>query len=87
MQDALTELKEVCKGLETSGAAAKVQVDFSIVNDIDYYNGMIFNGYIKNLAECVLAGGQYDGALKQMGKNGRAIGFALYLNDISRLRF
>ena len=25
MQDALTELKEVCKGLETSGAAAKVQ--------------------------------------------------------------
>lgn len=85
MQDALTELKEVCKGLETSGAAAKVQVDFSIVNDIDYYNGMIFNGYIKDLAGCVLAGGQYDGALKQMGKNGRAIGFALYLNDISRL--
>ena len=60
-------------------------MDLSIVNDIDYYNGIIFKGYIKELGRCVLAGGQYDQAMALLGKKVEAIGFALYLNEINRI--
>ena len=85
MTAALDQMLVIYEGLCGTGAAEKIQADLSIVNDIDYYNGIIFNGYVKELAGRVLAGGQYDRALKRMGKKGKAIGFALYLNDINSL--
>ncbi|MBQ2678236.1 MAG: ATP phosphoribosyltransferase regulatory subunit [Firmicutes bacterium] len=85
MNAALDQMLVIYDGLREAGAAEKIQADLSIVNDIDYYNGIIFNGYVKELAGRVLAGGQYDRALKHMGKKGKAIGFALYLNDINSL--
>ena len=85
MQDALEELRAVVAALKASGDAGNVQVDFSVVNDIDYYNGLIFRGYIKGLARSVLAGGQYDSAMKKFGKDTGAIGFALYLSEVSIL--
>lgn len=85
MNGALDQMLEIYEGLKTLDANENVQIDLSIVNDIDYYNGIIFNGYLKELGGCILAGGQYDGALKQLNKKGKAIGFALYLNDISRI--
>ena len=53
-----------------------------MVNDIDYYNGIIFRGYIRNLPGCVLAGGQYDKAMGLFGKDAGAVGFAIYLSLI-----
>ena len=85
MNSALDQMLAIYDGLCEAGVAEKIQADLSIVNDIDYYNGIIFNGYVKELAGRVLAGGQYDRALKRMGKKGKAIGFALYLNDINSL--
>ena len=83
MRKALRELSAVCGALKA--AADNIQVDFSIVNDIDYYNGIIFKGYINKLARSVLSGGQYDSAMKKLGKDIGAIGFALYLNEIGML--
>lgn len=85
MQRALDELDTVYRALKANGSARGVQVDFSIVNDIDYYNGIIFRGYIKTLARSVLAGGQYDSAMRIFGKDVGAMGFALYLNELSML--
>jgi len=85
MKNALSELSEINEALKTSGLSEKIQLDFSIVNDIDYYNGIIFRGHIKALGKSVLAGGQYDSAMKKFGKDIGAMGFALYLNEISML--
>ena len=85
MQDALDELAKVCESLKISGQADKTQLDFSILNDIDYYNGIILKGYVRELGKSVLAGGQYDRAMKKFGKNIGAMGFALYLNEISMM--
>jgi ATP phosphoribosyltransferase regulatory subunit len=85
MQDAIDQMDTIYKALEACECAKNIQIDFSIVNDIDYYNGVIFRGYIEKLARIVLAGGQYDSAMKKFGKDLDAIGFALYLNELSML--
>ena len=64
---------------------ANLRLDFSIVNDMNYYSGIIFRGYLPGLASGVLAGGRYDNLLKKMGREGGAIGFAVYLDQFQRL--
>ena len=85
MRKSVDELEEILVLLKTAGYGGNCQVDFSMVNDIDYYNGIVFRGYVKELARLVLAGGQYDLAMKRFGKDVDAIGFALYLNEVSRI--
>ena len=85
MDQALDELAEIYDALKALGLAKNIQLDLSIVNDIEYYNGIIFKGYIKELGKSVLAGGQYDQGMARLGKKAGAIGFALYLNEINRI--
>ncbi len=82
---ALEELEGLCRILERLGLLDRVRLDFSIVNDMSYYNGVIFRGYLPGLASGVLAGGRYDNLLRRMGKTGQAIGFAVYLDQLERL--
>ncbi len=78
---ALAELAAICEPLGKS----RLRLDFSIVSDMQYYNGVVFQGYVPKVPEPVLFGGQYDLLLEKMGKRGkRAVGFALYLDGIER---
>jgi len=86
MQEGLDQLERVTDGLRAMDAADNVQIDLSIVNDTNYYNGIIFKGYFEELAKHVLAGGQYDKAMAKFGRTTGAIGFGLYLNEVSLLR-
>jgi len=61
---------------------ARVRVDFSVVSNRKYYNGLVFQGFINGVPQNVLSGGQYDNLLARMGKSGRAVGFALYLDRV-----
>ena len=87
MADSLDVLRDVCKGLREKGIGDAIRIDLSMVNDIDYYNGVIFRGFVEGIAESVLSGGQYDRAMRLFGKNVGAIGFALYLDEIAKLDF
>ncbi|MBR2208685.1 MAG: ATP phosphoribosyltransferase regulatory subunit [Synergistaceae bacterium] len=61
----------------------KIKIDYSAVSNLNYYNGLVFRGFIEGVPESILSGGQYDGLMKLMGKkNLRAIGFAVYLDLI-----
>jgi ATP phosphoribosyltransferase regulatory subunit len=62
-----------------------VSIDFSIINDISYYSGIIFQGYIDGIPAKVLSGGRYDKLLRKFGKSSGAIGFAVYLDLLERL--
>jgi len=62
-----------------------VQIDFSIVNDMNYYNGIVFQGYIRGIPSGVLSGGQYDKLMQRMGRQSRAVGFAIYMDLLERL--
>ncbi len=73
----LSATKEL-KALTSLLGDDKVRLDFSIINDMNYYNGIVFNGFLSGVAECVLFGGSYDKLLSKMGKRSRGIGFAIY---------
>ena len=83
-REALRELQELWGLLEQYGLGDRLRLDFSIVNDMNYYSGVIFRGYLPGLASGVLAGGRYDNLLRKMGREGGAIGFAVYLDQLER---
>ncbi|MBR3715020.1 MAG: ATP phosphoribosyltransferase regulatory subunit [Clostridia bacterium] len=84
-REALGELNTVCDMLKKSGEAEHVWIDFSVVNDMRYYSGIVFRGFINNVPTGVLSGGRYDNLLSKMGREGGAIGFAVYLDLLERL--
>lgn len=76
---AVSELKKLYKLIEKAGYGKRVSVDFSLTGNMKYYNGIVFNGFIKGVSERVLSGGQYDFLAKKIrGKESGAIGFAVY---------
>ena len=62
-----------------------IRVDFSVMNDMNYYNGFAFRGFIEGIPTGILSGGQYDKLMSKMHKNAGAIGFAVYLDELSKL--
>ena len=85
MTQAADQLKRLELALREQGCSCPVQLDLSLLGETDYYNGIVFGGYISGLPDKVLSGGQYDQLLARMGKRGGAIGFALYLSDLELL--
>ncbi len=83
--EALNEFTAVCEKLTALGLMKNVNIDFSIVDDMNYYSGVLFKGYIKDIPTAVLSGGQYDKLMKKMKKSCGALGFAVYLDMFERL--
>ena len=79
------KLSRVFSALEANGFKNKVRIDFSVVNDINYYNGFVFKGFIEGIASGILSGGQYDKLMAKMGRSEKAIGFAVYLDMLEQL--
>ena len=63
----------------------KIRIDFSQVDDIHYYNGIVFKGFIRGVPNAVLSGGQYDKLMRKMKRESSAIGFAVYMDLLERL--
>ena len=79
-QRELQQLKGLWTILEAAGCADSVRVDFSVGNSMRYYSGVVFRGYLEGIPASILSGGQYDKLPRKMGRNARAIGFAVYLD-------
>ena len=82
----ITPLKELQAVLNAVDSNFKnmIRIDFSVVNDMKYYNGIVFKGFIKGIPESVLSGGQYDKLMRKMKRRSGAIGFAVYLDMLER---
>ena len=81
---ALEELSLVIFALQKV-SDVRICVDFSLVNNMKYYNGLVFRGFVNGVPAGVLSGGQYDYLMNRMGKNDQAIGFAVYLDLLERM--
>ena len=85
VSDAVTELEKVLEVFSGSGFGKNIRLDFSTVGDPNYYCGIVFKGYIDGVPGSVLSGGCYDKLMNKLGRNSKAIGFALYLDMLERL--
>lgn len=83
--DAVNTLKTLSYMLDKLSCSGKIKFDFSAVSDMNYYNGIVFKGYISGISQSVLSGGQYDNLLCKMGRKSGAIGFAIYLDLLEDL--
>jgi ATP phosphoribosyltransferase regulatory subunit len=79
------KLEKAISIFEGTALSKKVVIDFSLVGDTNYYNGIIFKGFLNGLPGGVLSGGQYDKLMSKMGRISKAIGFAVYLDMLDRL--
>lgn len=75
---------DILLGLVSLGTE-RVTVDFSLLGDMRYYNGIAIKGFVNGLPSGILSGGQYDGLMKKMKRGARAIGFAVYLDELDKL--
>ena len=82
---AVEELEGTARVLESFGCLGGVNIDLSITCDTEYYNGLVFKGYVPGAPSAVLSGGRYDSLMRKLGKEEQAIGFAVYLNLLERL--
>ena len=81
----LSSLQRIIALLQKNSFGDHIRIDFSVVNDMSYYNGFVFKGFIESVSAGVLSGGQYDKLMKKMGRSSRAVGFAVYLDMLERL--
>lgn len=79
----LARLRALAKVMRQTGGE-RIRLDLSVVNDMNYYNGLIFSGFIEGVPTSVLTGGRYDPLLTRMGHSGEAIGFAVDLSALEQ---
>ncbi len=81
----IEQLKQIKSILACVEDFDKIHLDFSVTSDLNYYNGIVLQGYIAGVPSIVLSGGQYDKLMHKMGKKSRAIGFAVYHDVLKQL--
>ena len=82
---ALETLKEIAALFDGREEAKNIRFDFSLVNDMHYYSGIVFSGFLDGICESVLSGGQYGKLMAKMGRKADAVGFAIYLDLLESL--
>ena len=80
MEAALQQLKDLSAELDGWKDSSRIRFDFSLVNDMRYYDGIVFQGFVEGIPDVILTGGQYDRLMRRMGRKSGAIGFAVYLD-------
>ncbi len=80
----LESLYDIISSLDTE-TKEYINIDFSVISDIKYYNGIVFQGFVERVPDAVLSGGQYDKLMQRMKRRSRALGFAVYLDSLDRI--
>ena len=79
MSAAVDHLSAVYAHLEELGLSQYVQFDLGFTNNMNYYSGTIFKGYIESFGEPVISGGRYDTMSARFGIERPACGFGINL--------
>ncbi|WP_082233402.1 ATP phosphoribosyltransferase regulatory subunit [Halobacillus massiliensis] len=79
---AVNELKQLYELLENYGVADYVSFDLNLVSHMNYYTGILFEGYAPHLGSLLCNGGRYDTLLPSFQLNASATGFAIHLERL-----
>jgi ATP phosphoribosyltransferase regulatory subunit len=82
---AFSRFEQLLTALGSTQQRELFHIDFSVVDDVHYYNGVVFKGFVSGVPSSVLSGGQYDRLMKKMGRSSGALGFAIYTDELERL--
>ena len=80
---AIDYLEEIYGVLDQAGLSDHVQFDLGLIQNIEYYTGMIFRGFVPGAGSNVISGGRYDRLIGQFGKEIPATGFGLDVEAVA----
>jgi len=78
----LDSITDTCTVLDEYGVGDYFTLDFSLVGDLGYYSGYIFEFYTKDMGSPVGSGGRYDCLLGHFGYECPATGFSINIGKI-----
>ena len=78
----LIELKQLNNLLLKFYKKSKIIFDFSVIKNLNYYNGIILQGYIEGFPNVILTGGRYDKLFEKFGVDTGAVGFAILTDSL-----
>lgn len=82
-QEKIQDLEQVWKGWSSNPRFSDLCIDLSLVRDLQYYTGFLFQGFLDGETEPVLTGGQYDRLFEIFSdKPKRACGFAIHVDSL-----
>ncbi len=90
----LTENQQAHQGLDRleevynllpENLRSRVHLDLGLLKDLDYYTGVVFEGFVADLGYTVCSGGRYDRLIGGFGVERPATGFAIGLERLLEL--
>ena len=67
------------------GVEKYISFDLSMVNQLNYYTGIIFRGYTYGTGYSIVDGGRYDNLVSQFGKKTPAVGFGIKIDEVVKV--
>lgn len=86
IDEILMELKKLYQDISKVVGEGRLTVDLGMVNNADYYTGVIIKGYLEGYGEEVLSGGRYNKLLSDFGYDIPATGFAVNVDAVANVR-
>jgi ATP phosphoribosyltransferase regulatory subunit len=80
--EALDNIMQVYRLIDRAGLAAYITIDLGMVQNLDYYSGIIFRAFTFGTGSYILSGGRYDELIKTFGRDLPAIGFAIDVDSL-----
>ena len=81
--NALENLREIYELAKSYGVAKYMSFDLGLTRSLDYYTGMLFEGYAAGMGYSLIGGGRYDNMMQRFGEPCPATGFALGIDRIA----
>lgn len=81
---ALDNLSGVLDTIDSYGLMEYITVDLGEIRGLNYYTGVIFEGFIAGIGEEICGGGRYDTLLGRYGYDAPATGFAINIETLMR---
>jgi ATP phosphoribosyltransferase regulatory subunit len=74
---ALDRLEAILDILDAYGLDSQILVNLGEVRGMDYYTGLVFEGYAAGVGSALCSGGRYDGLIGRFGPDLPAVGFGV----------
>jgi len=82
---AVVNLQAIWSLLDAYGVRDEVLLDLTLIGFLNYYTGVVFEGFAEGYGFHVLSGGRYDHLLQRFGSHQPATGFALKLDRLMEI--
>jgi ATP phosphoribosyltransferase regulatory subunit len=79
---ALERLERILRRADKLGYRDRINIDFALLRDLEYYTGFVFEGFIADLGFSLCGGGRYDSLLPRFGYDVSAIGWMVGVERI-----